>query len=229
MDELKTILTGRSHCPICKEMLSWYEMIPLLSFLLLRGKCRHCGVKISLQYPIVEIVTGILFLILFQFFGLSFALLFYLILFSVLIVIFVYDLQTNQTPEYFAWFALLFALIFGWYFTGLSFSQTLFGGLISGGVLAFLVYGSGERWMGKGDIKIGAIIGLLAGPKGAVLGLFMAFVLGAIISVLFLSLKKKTMKESLPFTPFLIISALITLLYGNYIISWYTGNFFSFY
>lgn len=223
-DSLKTILTTRSHCMNCKAKLGWLDLIPLVSYFLLKGKCRYCQQKISPQYPAVEFGTGLLFVFLLLNFGISWALLFYVIVFSLLTVVLVTDLKTEMVPELFVWISLALVLVFGWYFAGITIWYMILGGLIGGGVLAFLVYASGEKWMGAGDIKIGVILGLIAGYPIVILGIFFAFVLGAVVGLIYVWLKGKTMKDSLPFAPFLIISALFCITYGKYLLSWYFGS-----
>ncbi len=225
MDDLKSILNSRSHCPHCKQILGWYDLIPFISFVLLRAKCRYCGKSISWQYPLVEIGTGLSFLLLYLSFGLSLAAIFYMIIFSLLVVVFVYDLKTELTPEIFVWIALILTFLGSWYFGNLGFMNMIYGGLIGGGSLALLVYVSKEKWMGAGDIKIGIILGLLVGLHLAVFGLFLAFLLGSIAGLIYIKIANKTIKDSLPFAPFLILASFLTLLFGNIITSWYFGSF----
>lgn len=146
VDELSTVLYTRSHCRQCKRLLGWRDLIPFLSFVLLRGKCRYCGQKISYQYPLVEIFSGLLFLLFYLTMGFSFATVVYLVIFSVLIVILVYDLKTMTTPEVFVWIALVLALIFGSMIGPISFFSSIIGGLFMGGIIALIVYFSHEQW-----------------------------------------------------------------------------------
>lgn len=224
IDTLTTVLYERSHCPKCKKTLRWFDLIPFISFVLLRARCRYCGEKISWQYPAVEIGTGLLFAFLYTMFGWWIGLIYYLIIFSLLIVIFVYDIKTKTVPEIFVWITLAIAFLGGWYFGAYTFGSMLLGGIIAGGFLALLVVISKERWMGAGDIKIGLILGLLTGYPNAVVGLFLAFLLGSAVGIIAILIKKKTVKEALPFAPFLIISLLITMLYGTYLVYWYLGK-----
>jgi len=225
MDDLKSILNSRSHCPNCKQILKWYDLVPFVSFILLRAKCRYCGKEISWQYPLVEVSTALTFLLLYLSFGLSWATIFYLIVFSLLIVVFVYDLKTQMTPEIFVWIALVLVFLGSWYFGSLGFMNMIYGGLIGGGSLALLVYISKEKWMGAGDIKIGAILGLLVGFHSAIFGMFLAFFLGSIAGLIYIKIAHKTIKDSLPFAPFLILASFLTLLFGNTVINWYLGTF----
>jgi leader peptidase (prepilin peptidase)/N-methyltransferase len=225
-ESLKTILYTRSYCPKCKHTLSWKDLVPVFSFVFLRGKCRYCGGKISPQYPTVELVNGLLYLLLFYFFGLSSSFIFYCIVGSLLLVIAVYDLRTQYTPELFVWIALVLAVIGGGYFGNLSLKEVIYGALIGGGLPALLVLVSKEKWMGSGDIKIGLILGFLLGYPNVIVALFLSFVIGAIVGIIYIKIKDKTIKDSLPFTPFLIFSMFAALLWGERIINWYLGSFF---
>lgn len=233
IDQLSTIIYDRSRCPQCKKTIAWYDLIPFLSFVLLRAKCRNCGKNISWQYPLVEIGTGLLFLVLFLAFGLSWALLFYLVLFSLLIVIFVHDILTQTIPEIIVWIALVLALALGWHMGEFTFMSAIIGAIISGGFLGALVFFSKEKWMGAGDIKIGIILGLLTGYPNVLVALFSSFVFGSIAGIAIILFQKKTidrqsLKMALPFAPFLIMGMLFTLLYGSTVIEWYTNLFIAF-
>ncbi len=232
IDELSTVLYDRSHCPKCKKILAWYDLIPFLSFVLLRARCRYCGGKISWQYPLVEIGTGLLFLVLFLVFGLTWGLAFYLIVFSLLIVVFVYDIETQTVPEIFVWIALILSLVLGWYFGEFTFFSAIIGAVLAGGFLGALVYFSKERWMGAGDIKIGVIMGLLVGYPNVLVALFSAFVFGSIVGIAMIllrnkSIDRKSLKMALPFAPFLIMGILFAMIYGFEVIKWYSNLFIS--
>lgn len=233
MDELSTILYDRSHCPKCKKILAWYDLIPFFSFVLLRAKCRYCNEKISWQYPLVELGTASVFLILFFNFALTWSLLYYAVIFSLLIVALVYDIRTQTVPEIFVWIALVLSLLGGWYFGEITFISSLIGAIIAGGFLGALVYFSKEQWMGSGDIKIGIILGLLTGYPNVLVALFSAFVFGSIAGLAMIfwryrSVNKQTLKLALPFAPFLVLGILFSLIYGSFLVNWYTHLFIVF-
>lgn len=225
IDNLSTVWKGRSVCPHCKHMLAWYDLIPLFSFATLLGKCRYCKKPISAQYPAVEFCVGMLFLLLFLKLGVGLALVYYLIVFSLLTVVFVYDLKTQMVPEAFVWVALVLAFAGGSYFGNFSFQDMIVGGLVGGGLFALLVVVSKETWMGAGDIKIGLIMGFLLGYPVAILGLFSAFVMGSIVGVAYMKIASKTLRDPLPFAPFIIASILIGMIFGRGIINWYWGTY----
>ena len=229
-------LGGRSYCPSCKKPLAWHDLVPVFSFLWLRGKCRNCKQKISWQYPIIEIVTGLLFLLIFNFQFSIFNTLFLFYVAAVLIVIFVIDLKFYLIPDR----VLLPAIVAAFFYRVLNFGNwDLFGNwslVIGISPLAFnfilaSVIGSSfflmiflvskGVWMGFGDVKLAIFLGLLVGFPGILLALFLAFLFGAIIGVIGMLAKKKGLKSELPFAPFLIIGTWVTLFFGEQIVNWY--------
>ncbi|MCX6718695.1 MAG: prepilin peptidase [Candidatus Staskawiczbacteria bacterium] len=226
-------LKGRSFCPHCKHTLFWYDLFPVLSFLFLRGKCRYCKAKISLQYPLVELAAGIIFLLIsnfefrisnqieiFQFLNLAF--LFYIA--SSLIVIFVYDLKHYLIPDKVLFPAIVISLIYN--LTNWQNILNVFIALIiAAGFFLFIFLISKGRWMGFGDVKLAVLMGLLLGFPNILTALFLAFFFGAIIGIILMVFEKKGLKSEIPFGPFLIAGTFLALLYGSQIIQWYL-NFF---
>jgi leader peptidase (prepilin peptidase)/N-methyltransferase len=226
LDDLLSIVSERSHCMKCKKTIPWYDLLPLLSFVLLKGKCRNCSNKISLQYPLVELTIGILAVLFYLYFGVTVVALFYFIVFVLLAVVFIVDIKTQMIPEEFVWGTLILSLLGSWYFGGFGVLNMIYGGIIGGIIPGLLVLISKEKWMGSGDIKIGLLLGLLVGFYGSILMIFSSFILGSLVGVALMVLKRKKLKDTLPFAPFLIASGLLTLLWGDYIINWYLGNFY---
>lgn len=219
--KMKDIFLGRSYCPKCKKTIPFYDLVPLFSYLMLGGKCRFCRKPISIQYPIIELATGLLFALAYHISGFSLSLLFYLPIFMLLVLIFIYDLKHLEIPEVFSWLFLAFAILAGLFASIYSIDSFLLGGLVGGGILGILVGISDERWMGSGDIKIGLGFGFLLGYPRALLFLLLSFVIGSLIGVFLILLKKGKLKSQVPFAPFLIISAIITLIYGQQLIDLY--------
>ena len=213
----KTFLKGRSFCPNCKHKLNFFDLIPVFSFIFLKAKCRYCGTKISFQYPLVEIATGLIFLLIFN---LHFSIIITLYLFVIsclLIIIFVYDLKHYIIPDKIIYPAILIALIF-------NFSNLLSGFLAAGFFLLIVLISKG-RWMGVGDIKLAFLMGLMLGFPKILVGLFLAFLIGSIIGMLLIFLHKKTFKSEVPFAPFLIIGLSIAYFFGEKLIVWYSNLF----
>lgn len=226
-------LGGRSACMVCQSKLRWYELIPLFSFITLRGRCRTCRTKISLQYPLVEVVTAAVFLALFFmikdiFIGplhiFIFTYLYYAALFSILIVIAVYDIRHKIIPD-------LLALIFGvlsfigiFLFTDYGFYPhipsiwELLAGPLVAAPFALLWLVSRGTWMGLGDAKLALGLGWLLGLSRAFSAVVISFWSGAIIGVLLIMFSKKyKMKSEIPFAPYLIGGALLVFLFKFHI------------
>ena len=228
IDDIKKIFTHRSHCPKCKETLRFWDLIPLVSFIFLRAKCRYCQKPISWQYPLVEVATALIFLSIFFQYGLSWETLVWAIIAAILVVVFTYDLLHSEIPVFLVYIGLVLAVIlvllniyhkgiFDWR-EGLNY---VYGALCIGGFLGLLVLVSREKWMGIGDIWLGAFVGLLLTWQLAIVAGFFAFVVGSIISLILISAKKKKFKDKIPFGPFLIVGLLVALIWGEQIINWY--------
>jgi prepilin signal peptidase PulO-like enzyme (type II secretory pathway) len=236
LEKNESFLKGRSYCPNCHHTLAWQDLIPIFSFLILKGKCRYCGKKISLQYPLVELATGILFFSIFYSifqhsniptFQQSIQFLYLSIVSSFLIVIFVYDLKHYLIPDKVIYPAIALALIFNFQFL-ISKQLLIFKYAILSAVLAsafflsiFLI--SRGKWLGFGDVKLGFLMGLFLGFPKILVALFSAYLIGAIIGIGLVLAKKKTLKSEVPFGPFLVSGTFIALFFGNQLINWYLG------
>ena len=219
LEEGRSFLKGRSFCPRCKHELQWQDLIPIFSFLILRGKCRYCSQKISLQYPLVELATGLLF-VSFFIFHFSF---FIFIIACFLIIIFVYDLKYYLIPDKIIYPAI--AVTFLYQLFRISDFKLLVNPLLSAlpASLFFLtiVLVSRGKWMGVGDIKLAFFIGLFLGWPNILVALFLAFFIGAIIGVGLIVTGKKTLKSEVPFGPFLVAGTFMAMFWGQNIINWY--------
>ncbi len=224
-----SILVGRSSCPHCGHQLAPRDLIPLLSFLWLQGRCRFCGKGISWQYPVVEALTAIIFVLLYRQTGPHPELAVSMVFASGLIVIGVFDFKHYLILD--KVLLPLGAIAIGWnLYSDLSSSVSaghLVSGLLSGLGLAgffgaqYLV--SRGRWIGLGDVKLGFVLGnTLLWPLSLCM-LMLAYFSGAIVGVGLIGLKKKQMSSQMPFGVFLAISAIITMLYGDGLVSWYRG------
>lgn len=221
-------LLERSHCPNCKKKVRWFDNVPLLSFIILSARCRDCGEKISWQYPLVEVSTGIMFAVLGNYFfnlvdPASWLLTaFYLAVFSLLMIIFVYDFKYMEIPMLVLWFGVGLGLAYfiwaDWQSFG-SVSSILDLQVISGilgGAVAFLFFFSlaaysKETWMGYGDAYLGLLVGLIVGWPNILGALMLSFTIGALISVGLIAFGKKGMKSQVPFAPFLITGTFLVV------------------
>lgn len=226
---------GRSACMSCKTTLSWAELIPLGSYLALGGRCRTCKVKISMQYPLVELVTGVVFSLLFiklaNLFAFNllefiFSYSYYAILFSLLIVLAAYDLRHKIIPDVFSFFFGLIAFL-GIFFitsegTALHLPSVLdfFAGPIIALPFVLLWFVSRGTWMGLGDGKLALGLGWMLGIAGATSAVVLAFWSGAVVGVaLMLTRKNYKMKTEIPFGPFLVLGTMVAFLFDLRIFS----------
>jgi prepilin signal peptidase PulO-like enzyme (type II secretory pathway) len=216
----QSIAKGRSYCDFCRKTLRWYELVPVLSWILQSGTCRRCHKKLSPQYPIIEIVTGIGFAFLAHMFSYSpIVLLVALMLFSLFLVVSIIDLKYELISDVHMCCIFVTTMIFH-YLTFHSFSgfiPYLVAGL--GASLLFLLFWifSKGKAMGFGDVELAFVLGFLAGFPSIVYGLYIAFLTGAILGVILIVRGNKTLKSHVPFGPFLITGTMIAMLYSGQI------------
>jgi len=219
----ESFLSGRSYCPHCKHILSWQDLIPIFSFLILKGKCRYCKKKISLQYPLVELATGILFIGVFRITFPNFLLsTFYFLISSFLIIIFVYDLKHYIISDKIIYPVIGIALFYN-IFSIKTLINYLFWAVLAAVFFLVIFLISRGKWLGFGDIKLAFFMGLFLGFPNVLVALFFAFFIGAIIGIGLILVGKKTLKSEVPFGPFLVTGTFIALFFGNQIINWYLG------
>ena len=232
---------GRSYCPSCKHKLVWQDLIPLVSFAMYRGKCRYCHGRISLQYPFVELATGVIFLLIIsnQFLNVQILQTFYLFtIASLLIVLFVYDLKHYILPDkillpaigivvvyqLFVWVVSHWELSAGWRIEIRNFealANPLFAGALAASFFLAIFLLSRGRAMGFGDVKLAVFMGLFLSLPHILVALFAAFFLGSIIGVGLILLRSKRWRSEIPFGPFLIIGTFVAFLWGKELVDWY--------
>ncbi|RKQ29889.1 prepilin peptidase [Oceanobacillus halophilus] len=210
----------RSACPHCHQQLSWYENIPLLSFILQRGRCRHCHGKISIIYPIVELLTGILFALSFHIIGFQLELITALLLVSMLMIIFVSDIKYMLIPNKIFLFFLPLFIIMRIMVPLQPWWSSVLGAIIGFGLLAVIIIIS-RGGMGAGDMKLFGVLGMVLGFEKVLLAFFLSCMIGALIGILLLLFKIVGRKQPVPFGPYIVFAALITYLYGDAILNWY--------
>jgi len=239
MPESESVVWPRSHCPKCKKRIPGYDNIPFISFILLKGRCRFCKERISLRYPLVELISGLLFLAFFLRYGLSYNFFFYFVLAAALIIATFVDIQHRIIPDEISIGGLIIGFILssirGVNLNPLAFSfrpmlSSLFGIIIGGGVIYLtgwlfdLVYfkilknhpinGETES-MGGGDVKLLAMIGAFLGAPRALLTFFIAPFFGALLGIIILITKKD---HTIPYGPFLSLAALISIFWSDKIL-----------
>lgn len=226
-----SIAKGRSKCPDCHHELGVLDLVPVLSWLGLRGRCRYCHKKISVQYPVVELVTAGLFASAFLSLrpaspGEWVELVYWLYLIMVLVILAVYDLRWMLLPDAVTLPAIGLSVTYLVYL-GLSggSAATIFGSLLAavlaGGFFYALGAVSGGRWMGGGDVKLVFLMGLALGLERTFLALVVAFNVAAIVSLILIGLKLRKRTDHIPFGPFLAGGTLVALIWGTAIINWY--------
>ena len=225
----KSIVWPGSFCPQCKKGIFWYDNIPLLSFLLLRGKCRFCREKISPRYFIVELLTGVLTLLLFLRFGVSWQFLIYLIFILSLIIVSFIDIENFLIPDCIVYPGIALGLLLSFLYPELQSPaygslvalKTSFLGVILGGGSLFLIGYLGslafkKEAMGGGDVKLLAMIGAFLGYKSVFLTVFFSSLVGAVISLILISLKIKKRTDYIPYGPYLVLGAIISIFWKGY-------------
>jgi leader peptidase (prepilin peptidase)/N-methyltransferase len=221
----ESIVWPGSHCPHCKSPIKFYDNIPLISYILLKGKCRDCKSSISFEYPLVEGATALGSLVLFLRFGPSPSYIIYFSFVAALIVITVIDLYHQIIPDVISLPGIGVGLLASLILPRITFLNSLIGIVLGGGSL-FLV-ATVYQWlfkregMGGGDVKLLAMIGAFLGGKAVILTILLGSLIGSIIGIIIMLVKGKNFKYAIPFGPFLSLGAVIALFYQDEIISWY--------
>ena len=239
-DKALSIAHGRSMCPNCHHTLMWYDLLPLVSWISLAGKCRYCHKAISWQYPAVELITAFTFVLSYVYWPIglnvpSAAVLFglWLVFLVAFIALAVYDLRWMILPNRIVFplqaLAVIYLLIRLAAIEGNIWTAAvapLLSVLCSAGLFYLLFQISDGRWIGGGDVKLAVVIGLILGdPALALLMLFIASSMGSLVGIPLLLRGKAKKDTKLPFGPFLIASTIVTQLFGAVLIAWYKNHF----
>lgn len=217
-----------SHCGECNTRLKPLDLIPIFSYIFLKGKCRYCKSKMGMQYMVMEVFTGLLFLLLYLKLGYTYELLKGIVFTSILLVIAIIDYKTQDVYDSTILVGIVFGLIFiiSDYFFGVKVDliNVALGALIPGGILFLIAWLTGA--MGFGDGEIIFVSGLFLGLKLNLLNLFLSVVIGGIVAVILMISKKKGGKEAIAFGPYIALSSYLVLLIGQPILSWYLNLIF---
>lgn len=216
----ESIVFPPSHCTKCNHKLGVLDLFPLFSWIFLKGKCRYCGEKISKQYPLIEAANMILWLFLFYKYQLSAEFIFSAILFSLFLVLTIIDIYHMILPDKLVIFGAIIGVLYT-IFVRQQYLDSLWGILAGGGFFLAIVLLSKGRAMGMGDVKLMAVLGLWLGLKAIVLTCGLAFVIGAVISVILVARQKAGAKTMVPFGPFICIGAAVSFVYCEPIINLY--------
>jgi leader peptidase (prepilin peptidase)/N-methyltransferase len=225
LPESKSIVQPRSMCPHCGALIRFYDNIPILSYIALKGKCRHCSAPIAFRYPVVELISGVFALGVYLKYGIRLETPIYYAFIATLLVITFIDIDHQIIPDVITlpgipiFFAASFAL------KQISFVESILGILAGGGSLFLVAWLyhllTKKEGMGGGDIKLLAMIGAVIGWKGVLFTIFLASAVGTLAGMLIMLKTRKTMKLAVPFGPFLAIGGITYILFGPQLINWY--------
>jgi leader peptidase (prepilin peptidase)/N-methyltransferase len=244
-----SITLPRSHCPNCRQMIHWYDNVPVLSYLVLRGRCRNCKKRISARYPLIEVLSAVIGLLLYFKFGLTIEWAIFFAFSAVLLVLAFIDLDHRILPDRITlngiWIGILVSVylaqpsplvsrlfrslgIEGLNPRVVALTASLLGALAGGGLLwgvaeAYLRL-RGIEGMGFGDVKMMAMVGAFLGAPLALLTIMIGSLLGSIIGLIFIRLANKTREYELPFGTFLSFAGIIAVLYGEDLVRWYVTH-----
>jgi len=212
-------------CPKCGNVIRFYDNIPVLSYLWLKGRCRNCNEPISIRYPLVEIISGLFSLCVFLIFGLSLEGIIYYVFISMLLVITFIDIDHQIIPDALSIPGIPAGFIASFVIPSLTYMDSLLG-ILAGGVSLFLVAWiyeliKGKSGMGGGDIKLLAMIGAFTGWKGVLFTIFISSAVGTLTGIIIMLRTQKGLKLAVPFGPFLSIGAIIYIFFGSQLIYWY--------
>jgi leader peptidase (prepilin peptidase)/N-methyltransferase len=221
----ESIVFPASHCPGCGRVIRPYDNVPILSYLVLRGRCRTCGTRISPQYPVVELTNALLTMFLFLKFGFSLTFLFLFIFCSALVVITFIDLEHRIIPDVISLPGIVVGFISSFFLNWLSWQNSLIG-IIAGGGSLFLVAFiyqiiTKKEGMGGGDIKLLAMMGAFLGWMAVPFIIFTSSLVGSVVGISLMLVQKKDSKLAIPFGPFLAFGAILYVFYGRRLIHWY--------
>lgn len=224
----KNILKGRSYCDSCKKRLLWFDLVPVFSFIILRGRCRFCKQKINIRNPIVELISGILFVLTFFYLftnitfvpplaGLKFA--FFLYIISSFIAIFFIDLEQGIIPDKIIYPAILLSFLYLIFYSPNLLANHLFPAVLSFLLFFLILLITGGRGMGFGDVKLSFLLGLFLGFPKIIAGIYLAFLTGAIVSIILIIWRKKRFIDTIAFGPFLLLGGILALFLGDKLVS----------
>jgi len=225
MPKNESVVSPPSHCPRCDYQIRWYDNIPMFSYMLLRGKCRGCGTHISLQYPVVELLNGLLALALFLKYGPTLSFLALFLFCSALVVITFIDLEHQIIPDEISLSGIIIGFVFSFFLPWQTWLNSLLGILLGGGSLLLVAYGyqwlTGKEGMGGGDIKLLAMMGAFLGWKSVLFIIFASSLIGSVVGITIMLVQKKDSKLAIPFGPYLAFGAVLYIFFGPQLIHWY--------
>jgi len=221
----ESIVRPPSHCTVCDRNLTVKDLVPVFSYVFLKGKCRGCGTKIHWVYPVMELATGLLFAFAYYQLGFTLELVVALLFISLLVIITVSDIAYMLIPDKILLFFLIPLIVLRVFEPLSPWWDSIVGAVVGFGVL-FLIAIVSKGGMGGGDIKLFFVIGLVLGWVPTLLTLFLASIIGTVIGVISLRRTKQGRKTPIPFGPSIAIAAIIAYFYGESLVDWYVNLFF---
>ncbi len=233
----KSIVSPPSACTSCGKRLTAPDLVPVFSYIFLRGRCRHCGSPISFRYPLIEFMTAVIYTAIFAKYGLSVPFVAFIYLITILISIFLIDIDHQIIPDELVIAGIVGGIVLtvynifypqsviygdGRWWTPLAgfFSGSVF--LLAVALLGSLLYKTNEA-MGMGDVKLMASIGLFLGWKLTLFALLVSIILAGVVSIILIAFKIRKRKDAIPFGPFIVIGTFVAIMWGWNIINWYVG------
>ena len=225
----RSIVSPGSACPRCGSAIAWYDNLPVLSYVLLRARCRACQNPISWRYPVVESICGALFALAYLHFGLTPRLAAALVLLAGLIVITGIDLDHQIIPDVLSIPGIAVGILCSLAPDGIGWRDSALGVLVGGGIFIAIILASslalGQPGMGIGDVKLGAMLGAFLGWKLALLSILFSVLVGGPLAATLLATGRKARKDPLPFGPFLALGGMVSLFWGESLLAWYFAQF----
>jgi leader peptidase (prepilin peptidase)/N-methyltransferase len=222
-----SLLWPASRCPSCAGPLAWYDNVPILSYLLLKGRCRACGATISIRYPVIEAANAVGYGAIVWWFGASWPATVYALLLSSLLVVACIDLLHQIIPDVITLPGIAVGLLCAATVLPVGLADSVLGILLGGGLLWGLAWASpylfGKEGMGGGDIKLMAMIGSFLGWQPTLLTILIGAAAGSLVGLSLISLKRMRRDQYLPFGPFLVLGALAAMFFHQDILAWYRG------
>jgi leader peptidase (prepilin peptidase)/N-methyltransferase len=224
LPEGRSVWGPRSACLGCGTPIAWYDNIPIVSFAMLGGRCRACGMTISPRYPIVEATTGLLFALAYVVLGPTPTFLVAIPLLAALVAITAIDLSHQIIPDVITLPGIVVGLVANLVIGRVTWLESLLGVVVGGGIFFVIILAS-SGGMGGGDMKLGAMLGAFLGWKLGLLALLLGVLSGGIVALCLLLIGRKGRKEAIPFGPFLALGGAVTYLWGEPLLAWYVGHF----